>query len=329
MTKPPWQLWFALAAVAAVVWVCALAWPSSPTVEETVAPVAVEAPPAAPKPPPSPEKLARPHLQWADARCAKALDEQLVRLREFFSASKQNTRVFATRALSWSSKWRLVADYVPFTRHDRHPTFLRQQFEEHVFRPDDLEKAVKLAIDAYLAEVRSIEGMMLVRLRQDVAEFPTAFVLAGTEPEQLQATFDEAIRKASLAAGSSLRGDVASELVSLIAGEVLTQAAVRLGVSAGILGAGAASSWATLGVGVVVGLIVDQLVSWVWNWVADPVGDLAQSLDAKIDELRDLIIRGDDHVQGLRPRLKQFALERARIRRAAVLGLLQPPGGTK
>jgi hypothetical protein len=103
--------------------------------------------------------------------------------------------------------------------------------------------------------------------------------------------------------------------------------AVRLGVSAGILGTGAASGWATLGIGVVVGLIVDQIVSWVWDWWADPRGNLAAELDKKLDEINRLIVDGSADVQGLRDRLKQFARERAAARRIAVLSLLQTGGG--
>jgi len=71
------------------------------------------------------------------------------------------------------------------------------------------------------------------------------------------------------ASRADLQADVATQLLSIIAGEVLTQAAVRTGVSAGIVGTGAAFGWATFGVGIVVGLILDQVITWVWDWCAD------------------------------------------------------------
>jgi hypothetical protein len=107
---------------------------------------------------------------------------------------------------------------------------------------------------------------------------------------------------------------------------VLTQVAVRLGVSAGILGAGASTSWATFGAGLVVGLIVDQLVSWIWDWWADPRGSLATELNAKLDSLHALIVDGDAQTPGLRTALGEFARHRAELRRAAVLDLLQIEG---
>ena len=248
----------------------------------------------------------------------------------FFADSKKNTRAFADEALSWSSKWRLVADHLPFTRKDRHERFIRQKFEEYVFKQSQLEDAVKQVVKSYLTHVRSIEGKMLVDLRADVADFPSAYLLAQIDENKVQAAFDEAISRAIAATGSSLRADIATELVSIIAGEVLTQVAVRLGVSAGILGTGAASSYVTLGIGLIVSLIVDQIVSWVWDWAADPRGNLAHDLDRKLDQINRLIVDGSNDVKGLRARLQEFARERAGFRRQAVLALLQPQiGGTK
>jgi hypothetical protein len=116
---------------------------------------------------------------------------------------------------------------------------------------------------------------------------------------------------------------VATQVVSLITGEVLTQVATRLGVSAGILGTGAASSWATFGIGLVVGIIVDQIVAWVWDWYADPTGTLAGQLGTRLDGVNRLIVDGSDDVQGLRSRLEAYAEQRAAMRETALLAILQ------
>lgn len=285
---------------------------------------AITAETAPPPPPaPSPAQLARPHLDWADQQAARALDEHLKEVDRFFAANKQNTRKFAERVLGWSSKWRLVADHVPFTNGDRHPAFIRSEFEEHLFTPAQLADLVEQVVASYLAHLRSIEGEMLVRLRADVADFPETYPIARLGPAGLEAEYGQAVAQALAAAGSGLRSDIGTLLVSEIAGEVLTQVAVRLGVSAGILGTGAATSWATLGVGLVVGLIVDQVVSWVWDRYADPIGSLTTQLDGKLDEIRRLIVEGPDGAQGLRRRLKSCADQRARVRESAVLAVLQ------
>ena len=164
---------------------------------------------------------------------------------------------------------------------------------------------------------------MLVRIRADVADYPSAYLIVQIDASKLRASYDEAISRAIEKTGSSLRIDIATELVSVITGQVLTQVAVRLGVSAGILGTGAASSWATLGIGFVVGLIVDQIISWVWDWYADPKGSLSAELDTKLDEIYRLIVDGSADVQGLRVRLRKYAEERATLRSQAVLMLLR------
>ena len=278
-------------------------------------------PPA--KPVPSPEEIARPHLLWAEQESSKVLDEHLQQIDVFFADAKKNTPEFADRALSWSSKWRLVADYVPFTRGGRHEEFIRSEFEEQIFKPEQLGEVVEQVVASYLAHIRSIEGEMLIKVRADVADFPQSYVIAELDESKLSTRYDEALSQAMAATGSGLRSDIATQLVSLIAGEVLTQVATRLGVSAGILGTGAASSWATFGVGLVVGLIVDQIVSWVWDWYADPVGSLATQLDSKLDGLNRLIVDGSDDVQGLRMRLKAYSENRADVRETAVLAILQ------
>ncbi|HET6882515.1 MAG TPA: hypothetical protein VFI31_20275 [Pirellulales bacterium] len=285
--------------------------------------IAASTPSPPPKPAPSPEEIARPHLRWAQQEAARLLDEHLQQVAVFFDDAKQNTPEFADRALGWSSKWRLVADHVPFTQGGRHPTFIRSQFEQHVFTPDQLSDLVEHVVASYLAHLRSVESEMLVRVRADVADIPEAYAIAQFDDARLQTRYDEALAQALAATSSGVRSEVATLVVSEIAGEVLTQVAIKLGVSAGILTTGAASSWATFGVGLVVGLIVDQIVSWVWDWYADPIGSLATQLDNKLDGMQSLIVDGSEGVQGLRSRLKAYADERARVRETAVLAVLQ------
>lgn len=271
---------------------------------------------------PSPEEIARPHLSWAEKQAADALDEHLRPIRAFFVDAKRDTPKFAERALSFGSKWRLVADHVPFTRGGRHAAFLRTQFEEHLFTPAQMAQIVEQAVTGYVTHIRSIESEMLVKLRADLADFPEAYLAAGLDEAALRARYDEALSQALAATQSDFRSDVATQVVSLISGEVLTQVAVRLGVSAGVLGTGAASSWATFGIGLVVGVIVDQIVSWVWDWYADPKGNLAIQLNAKLDGLSRLIVDGSDGVEGLRLRLTNYAEQRTKLREVAVLAVL-------
>jgi hypothetical protein len=277
--------------------------------------------------PPSPGELAKPRLTRAQEECDRAIDEHVKALDTFIAYSKRNTRAFAEDALSWKSKGILVVANLPFADSDGHKKFIREKFGEFIFKPQQLEDAVRQVIKSYLAHVRNIESKMLVDLRADTADFPSTFTIAQIDESKVQAAYDEAISRAIEATGSDLGANIANELVTIIASEILTQVAVRLGVSASILGTGAASGWATLGIGAVIGLIVDQIVSWVWDWYADPRGNLARNLDNKLDEINRLIVNGQN---GLRSRLQEYARERACFRHEAVLTILRPPtGGTK
>jgi hypothetical protein len=272
---------------------------------------------------PSPEEIIRPHLVWAKRQAAERLDDHLRQIDDFFALAKKSTPEFADRALSFSSKWRLVADYVPFTRGGRHEAYLRSQFEKQVFHPAQLGGIVEQVVSGYLDELRSIEGEMLVKVRADIADFSDTYLAAELDETHLRARYEDALSEALAATGSGLRADVATQVVSLITGEVLTQVATRLGVSAGILGTGAASSWATFGIGLVVGIIVDQIVAWVWDWYADPTGTLAGQLGTRLDGVNRLIVDGSDDVQGLRSRLEAYAEQRAAMRETALLAILQ------
>ena len=273
---------------------------------------------------PTAEEIATPHLIRANQECERIIDEHLSAVDLFFLDSKKNTRGFADEALSLGSKWRLIVDYVPFTRGGRHEAFIREKFEKHIFNPEQFEEVVGQAVASYLKHVESIESKMLVDIRTDVADFPTAYIISQMDDSKVRASYEDAIKRALEASGGSLRTDVATEIVSIIAGEVLTQVAVRLGVSAGVLGTGAASTWATFGIGFVVSVIVDQIVTIVWDWYADPRGNLTNELKMKLGQIHRLVVDGSTGVGGLRDRLRQFAKDRSELRETAVLSLLQP-----
>jgi hypothetical protein len=266
-----------------------------------------------------------PDLAWADEQAQAAIEPRLAELDQFFATVKQRTPKFSAEVLGWGSKWRFVADRVPFTAGGRHERYLRKLFNEHLFADDDLVRVLQHVTQGYVDALVGIENQMLVRIRQDVYDLPAAREPAFADAEALQSAYRDALDRALSHVGSEVKADVASFMLSMVAQEVVTQAAVRLGVSAGILGVGAGSSWATFGVGLVVGLIVDQLISWIWDWWADPKGALAEELNSKLDHLHKLLIDGEPGVPGLRSRLEQFAKERAVVRREAVMALVQPP----
>ncbi len=278
---------------------------------------------------PTPAELAAPHLVWAQRECGLRLYQELTPVEDFFRDAKRNAPAFSKVALSWSSKWRLMADYVPGTKGGRHEKYLREEFERLLFTPAQLEQVITRSIRSYQLQIESIENEMLVRLRAGARDFPDNYQLAAISKDELQTNYERAIARVIAKSQSDFARSASGEVVSLIAGEVLTQVAIRLGISAGILGTGAAASPYTLGVGLVVGVIVDQLVTWVWDWAADPKAELTKELNKKFDEIRGLIIDGPaadkdgKQESGLRARLRTYAEQRGEVRRQAVLEMLE------
>lgn len=279
---------------------------------------AAEPIPVKPSPPP-PSQVAGPHLEWAEKECERAIEEHLKEIDRLFDDCKKGIHAFAGEALGWKSKGLIVVDVLPFTRTDRQEAFLREKFAECVMKPEQVSQAVAQVFSGYLADVRSIEGRMLVRLRADVANFPDSYPNLTVSDSQLRQSFDEAIRRAANATGSRLGEEVTKEVVVALATRVLMQVAVRLGVEAGILGAGAASSPYTLGAGFIVAVVLDYL----WDWYSDPEGRLAADIDNKLDEIKGLVVDGDKDVKGLRRELREMSKEQAGLREKAVYSLFQ------
>ena len=268
----------------------------------------------------------RNHLDWADAQCQRSVEASLGRLRSFFSEAEDRTSDFAGTALSFSSKWRLAVDYLPLTRGDRSSEYLREQFNEVVFSPEDLKQMIDGVVKEHLRELTDIENQMLVRVRLDVAGLSDATLGATADDEQLRTAFQNALESVRDRVARELGADAAQFMVIEAANQIATrigfvvleQVAVRLGVSGGILAAGAGNSWWSLGATAVVGVIVDWIVSRIWDWWSDPVGQLSESVNASLDELCDAIIEGSAGENGLRAALEQVNSSRAKLRAAAM-----------
>jgi hypothetical protein len=128
-----------------------------------------------------------------------------------------------------------------------------------------------------LKDIEGIENRLAVRLRSEIDGQPANAVQASTA-EQEFATAIKQIQSASQWDAAKTVGNLA---VAEAASAVGTQVLVRLGVSAGILGTGAATSWWTIGGGLVLGLLVDA----VWQWIDDPAGDIERETAAALEKL--------------------------------------------
>jgi len=267
------------------------------------------------------------HLDWAESECQRAISEQVKHFGRYLAGVKDNTPALADEVLGWGSKWRLITDHIPFIGTDQaHEEFIRDAFHKHLFTKEGLEAQVRSVVKNYLESVKGVESQMLVKIRQDIGDLPQGVIIFQVNKDKLHELLEKAMSLARDRAGAELREEAAKQIVSLVVGEVLAHAAVRLGVSGGILSTGAASGWVTFGVGVVAGVVVDQAVSMVWDLVADPRGELARTIALKIDEIQEAIVEGTSSAPGMRIRLEQLARERAVARRSAILDLIDKNG---
>jgi hypothetical protein len=269
-----------------------------------------------------------PILAWADDACLQAADAQLVPLERFFARMRGNVPAFSEAVLGWGSKWRFVADRMPFTRGGRHDAYLATAFADHLFTQEDLTLAIEQTLAGFRDATGDIENRMLLTMRHDLADLPLASSTKFANEQAFAEAYRQALAISMRQVSTGVGADVSTALLSIVAQEVLIQAGLRLGVSAGVLGTAAGSSWATFGIGLVVGVIVDQIITRIWDWWADPEGSLSENITAKIDELERLILKGDGTNPGLRRRLHDVAKARALVRRDAVARMLSSASST-
>jgi hypothetical protein len=259
-------------------------------------------------------RKAEPHLTTAEKQSFDGILGALAIVDEFFSAAKSKTRSFAGDALGLYSKIAWV--------RGKHDKYLAAKFHKHVFAPEDIEATVTKAVASYLDDVEGIENEMLVNIRLDIAELRSGGAIGRMSIDEFRESFQRMSKEISSRTAWNVGSDVGKEIAAQIAGQVLVRAAARLGVSGGILTAGAASSWWTAGIGVAVALVIDLMVSAVWDWVDDPKGRLADGMNQKLEEIRRMIVDGDEETPGLRQELEKYAAQRAIVRRDVVRAMV-------
>jgi hypothetical protein len=266
-------------------------------------------------------------LDWADAECRRLIGEQLKPLDRLFQAARQGVPGFAEDALSWQSKWLFLRDRLPFTEGGKHSAFLRESFAQRVITADQLRHVIEQVVRAYLSAIDDVENQMLVWFRGDLGDLPHEVVAWPHDSKELDHLYADAVAQMSKDADRTVGVDLAVDVGTLILSEALAVLAQCWASSGLILSVGAAGSLGTFGLTLLAGLVADQMLGSIWDKVADPRGKLERALCERLAELRRAVIDGEGPVPDLRLQLEQWAVERAKDRRAAVLKLLAGEGG--
>lgn len=268
----------------------------------------------------TPKTIVDRHLDWAEIQSLEGIDRGLLPIRAFFEEARQHTYQFAEETLSFESKWKLATDFV--TQRGEHSQFIQEKFDSLIFSQAQLKQLVESVVANYLRHLEDVESQMLVRMKADLAQVPEGSAYGAPDYQLISQRLDVVMQSVVAATKADLAGDVGVEVVSWIAGDLVQQAAIHLATSTGILGTGALSGPASLGVTLVLSLAVDQLVSEIYNQTVNPKGKLSDTLNAQLAEMERLILEGTPEAPGLIVSLSQFSAKRGSARRDAVHGAL-------
>ncbi len=229
------------------------------------------------RPRPEIEAASREHVSEAGRKAMASISARTSEVSAFIRSRQSGSKPFSKEIISWYGKWRVVKPYIPFTKDDGHKEYVEEKFAEHIFTIQELASVLKTAVEGSIKDLEAIENDLAVALRQEIlgrSLAPDEIPIAANE-------FKEAVErmmKASQAdAGKAVGGLVVSEVASFVARQILA----RLGVSTGILAAGAANSWWSLGVTAIIGILVDM----VWEWWDDPAGKIEHAMVSSLDKL--------------------------------------------
>ncbi len=298
-------------------------------------------------PPPAPAAVrshvwdkTEPLLSKADRQAALSLDKHLASIHTFLDEHKAGSKDFAEQLMSLRGKWELVRSGIG--NASDYAVFLQEVFAEHLFPMEELEKVVEAAIRSYLAELESIDDELLVRLRADLAddELPRTVIPALGSDEAFRSHYRELSRRVA----QDLRTDLAFVAVrelflwqaGNVAAELTMQAgaaiAARMGISSTILAGGAASTWETLGVGLVVGFVLDAVVNQIIKAAGyDAEEKIARRVEETLSVLGRTIGDGDPEARGTLEKFKTMQRDDAEpeVRTACAEAIRSLEAGTQ
>jgi hypothetical protein len=288
------------------------------------------------------DRVAR-HLAPADAASLAAIERSLVPIDEFFAEHRDGARPFADAVLSLRGKWKYIKAWGVFgSDPDEHALFLDEKFREHVFAPEDLSAVVKSAIGDYVRSIQGIENKLLVTCRTELAELDPLVdaAISGLDNSQtFAASYEKMLADLVPEVTRGASSDLGMFVGSLVAAEVTEQlvlrlgraVATRMGVSAGVLGAGATGGAASAGLTIGLAIVIDMGIERILRLTgSDATSKVTARVEESLDGLRDLILDGDATAVAayhkIRARRQTFPTAEGRKKIAAALVEMEAKG---
>jgi hypothetical protein len=217
------------------------------------------------------------HINDAEQKSLEAITRRSGEFLTFVEERKPGAKPFSEETVSLYGKWRAVKSKLPFTDSEGHKKYIVDKFDKHVFTPQQLSDKVKAIVENSIRDLDQEQNSLAVAIRTELLGRP---LMPGEIPvarEELTKAIDRAVSVAQIDAAKGAGALVVAE----IAGSVASQVFMRLGVSAGILTAGGATSWWTFGAGAAIGFAVSAL----WDWIDDPAADIRKGVEDSLDNL--------------------------------------------
>lgn len=206
-------------------------------------------------------------LEKAQVVCLAAIETRATELETWYLCDKQHTAAMAEELNSLKGMWVMTKTGITGNEKER-KAFFDDVSSKYLHTPQACEKETAKAIAAVLRDWCDAENELAVELKL---------------PELTHEQADQKVESASVHTvdhTSSLQKQIAADIISLVGSEMTGACMTRLGVSAGILGSGAAMSAQTFGISLVVGVAVDLGV----NWYMDTENKIKASLDEQVEK---------------------------------------------
>jgi hypothetical protein len=178
------------------------------------------------------------HIEDSSKKSVAAITKRSNEFRTFVQERKAGAKPFSEEVVSIHGKWRVLKSKLPFTDSQGHKKYIVDKFDKHIFTPQQLSDRVKTIIEDSVRDLDQEQNNLAVAIRKELLGRP---LMPGEIPvarEELTKAIDRAVSTAQIDAAKGATGLVVAEVTASVASQVLT----RLGVSAGILSAGAATS---------------------------------------------------------------------------------------
>lgn len=211
------------------------------------------------------------HIAVAKARSLEAVNKRADEVRAFVLQSKSGAKPFAKDVVSLRGKWQALRG------SKKHKRYVIEQFDKHVFTPKQISDRVKAAVENSVRDLDQEQNNLAVVIRKELLGRPLA-------PGEIQAATEEltrAVDRVVATAEDEAMRDAAALVAIEVTGRIAAQVFTRVGVTAGVLSAGAATSWWTFGAGAAIGFVVSAL----WDWIDNPAKDVQREVERSLDDL--------------------------------------------